>query len=91
MVDIQQMGFGLAVAIFLDATVVRCLLVPAAMRLLDNRNWYLPRWLHWLPDLRIEGAAHPAVPDLATSAPAPHSLAVSPFTQPTSRRPSSGD
>ncbi|MFL5759721.1 MAG: MMPL family transporter [Thermomicrobiales bacterium] len=50
----QQLGFGLAVAIFLDATIVRLILVPASMVLLGNRNWYLPRWLHWLPEMRIE-------------------------------------
>ena len=50
----QQVGFGLAVAIFLDATLVRSVLVPASMELLGGRNWYLPSWLNWLPDLRIE-------------------------------------
>jgi putative drug exporter of the RND superfamily len=54
--EMQQMGFGLAVAVFLDATIVRSLLVPAGMKLLGDRNWYLPRWLGWLPDFRIEGA-----------------------------------
>lgn len=60
--DIQQLGFGLAVAIFLDATIVRSIMVPASMKLLGNWNWYLPRWLSWLPDLRIEGvgAGHEA-------------------------------
>ena len=48
---------SLAVAIFLDATVVRSVLVPASMVLLGNRNWYLPHWLGWLPDLRIEFTA----------------------------------
>jgi RND superfamily putative drug exporter len=51
----QQMGFGLAVAVFMDATIVRTLLVPASMRLLGDWNWYLPRWLGWLPQLRVEG------------------------------------
>ena len=50
----QQMGFGLAVAVFLDATLVRSVLVPASMEVLGKRNWYLPSWLHWLPDLRVE-------------------------------------
>jgi RND superfamily putative drug exporter len=59
LVMFQQVGFGLAVAVFLDATIVRSILVPASMALLGDRNWYLPRWLHWLPDLRVEG-----VPDL---------------------------
>ncbi len=62
LVALQQMGFGLAVAVFLDATVVRTILVPATMRLLGNRNWYLPGWLDWLPHLDVEGheAAHAA-------------------------------
>ena len=51
----QQMGFGLAVAVFLDATIVRTILVPASMRLLGDLNWYLPRWLQWLPKLNVEG------------------------------------
>jgi RND superfamily putative drug exporter len=52
---LQQMGFGLAVAVFMDATIVRSLLVPASMRLLGDWNWYLPRWLQWLPQVRVEG------------------------------------
>jgi RND superfamily putative drug exporter len=51
----QQMGFGLAVAVFLDATIVRTILVPASMRLLGDLNWYLPKWLEWLPKLNVEG------------------------------------
>ncbi|MCY4088318.1 MAG: MMPL family transporter [Actinomycetia bacterium] len=50
----QQVGFGLAVAIFLDATLIRSVLVPASMKLLGQRNWYLPSWLSWLPDVRVE-------------------------------------
>jgi len=50
----QQIGVGLAVAVFLDATVVRTILVPATMRLLGDVNWYMPSWLKWLPDLRVE-------------------------------------
>jgi uncharacterized membrane protein YdfJ with MMPL/SSD domain len=52
----QQMGFGVAVALLIDATIVRSLLVPAAMKLLGRRNWYLPSWLRWLPDVHVEGA-----------------------------------
>jgi RND superfamily putative drug exporter len=63
----QQMGFGLAVAVFLDATIVRSILVPASMRLLGDLNWYLPRWLRWLPQLRVEGGEEPVV--LAETAP----------------------
>jgi putative drug exporter of the RND superfamily len=59
LVMFQQMGFGVAVALLLDATVVRLVLVPAAMELLGERNWYLPSWLRWLPDVQVEGAAEP--------------------------------
>ncbi len=54
LVMFQQMGFGLGVAILLDATVVRSVLVPAAMQLLGDKNWYLPRILRWLPEIRTE-------------------------------------
>jgi uncharacterized membrane protein YdfJ with MMPL/SSD domain len=57
LVELQQTGFGLAVAVLIDATLVRSVLVPAAMRLLGRWNWYLPSWLGWLPQLPIEGAA----------------------------------
>ena len=57
MVAFQQMGFGLAVAVLIDATIVRSILVPASMKLLGNRNWYLPKWLDWLPNLGVEGPA----------------------------------
>ena len=50
----QQVGFGLAVAVFLDATLVRSVLVPVSMELLGTRNWYLPPFLRWLPTLHIE-------------------------------------
>jgi putative drug exporter of the RND superfamily len=56
LVMFQQMGFGVAVALLLDATLVRLVLVPAAMELLGKRNWYLPSWLRWLPDVHVEGA-----------------------------------
>jgi RND superfamily putative drug exporter len=56
----QQMGFGVAVALLIDATIVRCVLVPAAMKLFARRNWYLPSWLNWLPDVHVEGAEPPA-------------------------------
>jgi RND superfamily putative drug exporter len=54
---LQEMGFGLAVAVFLDATIVRSVLVPSAMKLLGDRNWYLPKWLQWLPKVDVEGHA----------------------------------
>jgi putative drug exporter of the RND superfamily len=52
---IKQLGFGLAVAVFLDATIVRSVLLPASMRLLGEWNWWLPGWLGWLPHVTIEG------------------------------------
>jgi putative drug exporter of the RND superfamily len=55
LVMFQQMGFGLGAAILLDATIVRCVLVPAAMKLLGERNWWLPRSLAWLPHIGVEG------------------------------------
>lgn len=60
LVMFQQMGFGLAVAVILDATIVRVVLVPAAMQLLGKVNWYLPPVLNWLPDIRTEGELGPS-------------------------------
>jgi uncharacterized membrane protein YdfJ with MMPL/SSD domain len=58
--DIKQMGVGLAVAVLLDATLIRGVLLPAAMKLLGEWNWYLPRWLEWLPRLNVEPDLHEA-------------------------------
>jgi uncharacterized membrane protein YdfJ with MMPL/SSD domain len=58
--DIKQMGFGLAVAILIDATVIRAVLLPASMKLLGDWNWYLPRWLAWLPKRKHERYGVPA-------------------------------
>ena len=58
---IKQLGFGLAIAVFIDATVVRSILLPATMRLLGEWNWWLPRWLEWLPRVTIEGEVDPAL------------------------------
>jgi len=58
LVMFQQMGFGLAVAVLIDATIVRTIIVPAAMELLGEWNWYLPRWLRWIPDVSVEGHAY---------------------------------
>jgi RND superfamily putative drug exporter len=60
LVMFQQMGFGIAVALLIDATIVRSVLVPASMKLLGHWNWYLPSWLGWLPDVNVEGAEPPA-------------------------------
>jgi RND superfamily putative drug exporter len=59
LVMFQQFGFGLGAAMLLDATIVRIVLVPAAMRLLGDANWWFPRQLHWLPDFRVEPAVVP--------------------------------
>ncbi len=66
LVIIRELGLGLAVAVFVDATVIRCVLLPATMRLLGEWNWYLPPFLRWLPRVRVEvepvapGAGDPA-------------------------------
>jgi uncharacterized membrane protein YdfJ with MMPL/SSD domain len=52
--QLKQAGVGLAVAVILDATIVRAVLLPASMKLLGDWNWYLPRWLHWLPRVALE-------------------------------------
>jgi putative drug exporter of the RND superfamily len=67
---VKQFGVGLAVAVILDATVVRCLLVPALMVMMGNRNWFMPRWLERVtPRISIEGAEYFAqrdrIPDRA--------------------------
>lgn len=64
LVMLQQVGFGLAVAILIDATIVRSILVPSSMVLLGDRNWYFPKWLSWLPHVTIEGHV-PALPQVA--------------------------
>jgi len=57
--EFAQMGFGLAAAIIIDATLVRSILVPSIMAALGDANWYLPRWLQWLPQMRIEAPDEP--------------------------------
>jgi RND superfamily putative drug exporter len=60
LVMFQQMGFGVGVALLVDATLIRMVVVPAAMALLGRWNWYLPSWLNWLPELHVEGGTEPA-------------------------------
>ena len=50
----QQMGFGVAVALLLDATLIRSIVLPCTLSLLGERSWYLPHWLKWLPRIEIE-------------------------------------
>jgi uncharacterized membrane protein YdfJ with MMPL/SSD domain len=66
-IDFKELGLGLAAAVLIDATIIRGILLPAAMKLLGDWNWYLPRWLEWLPRIGGEGDA-PAPP---TDPPAP--------------------
>ncbi len=60
MMELKQFGVGLAVAVLIDATIVRAVLLPASMKLLGDWNWYLPRWLEWLPHLEHGDAGVPA-------------------------------
>lgn len=67
----KQLSVGLAVAVLLDATVVRGVLLPSAMALLGDHNWYLPRWLHWLPPTPPPETPGPAGPGTRPAAPEP--------------------
>jgi anti-anti-sigma factor len=61
-IDFKEMGVGLALAVLIDATIVRAVLLPASMKLLGDWNWYLPSWLRWLPEVAPEpGTHHPEV------------------------------
>jgi uncharacterized membrane protein YdfJ with MMPL/SSD domain len=66
--DVKEAGVGLAAAILIDATIIRAVLLPASMKLLGDWNWYLPRWLDWLPRIRHEA---PTRHELPIGAPAP--------------------
>jgi len=60
LVMFQQMGFGIAVALLIDATIIRSVVLPAVLGLLDKRSWYLPSWLEWLPHVDIERSPSPS-------------------------------
>jgi len=68
---LKQFGVGLAIAVFLDATIIRAVLLPSAMKLLGDWNWYLPRWLEWLPRLELEHGVEREPVEAPDSAPAP--------------------
>jgi uncharacterized membrane protein YdfJ with MMPL/SSD domain len=72
-IDFKEMGLGLAAAVLIDATIIRGILLPAAMKLLGDWNWYLPGWLGWLPRVGIErDAGRPPEPeDVPEPAPVP--------------------
>ena len=57
LVMFQQMGFGVAVALLLDATIIRSVVLPSMLTVLDRRSWYLPSWLEWLPRVEVERPA----------------------------------
>ncbi len=65
----KQLGVGLAVAVLIDATIVRAVLLPASMKLLGDWNWYLPSWLEWLPQVSPEGAGLPPASEDETAPP----------------------
>jgi len=71
LVEFKIMGVGLSVAVLLDATIVRAVLLPAAMKLLGDWNWWLPRWLEWLPRVGGPLALEPSVPRYATGQDSP--------------------
>jgi RND superfamily putative drug exporter len=62
LVMFQQMGFGVAAALFLDATIIRSIVLPSTLALLDRWSWYLPRWLAWLPRIEVEHPQRAAAP-----------------------------
>jgi putative drug exporter of the RND superfamily len=66
--DMKEMGIGLAAAVLIDATIVRAVLLPATMKLLGEKNWYLPRWLEWLPRLEHEASTPEKAPEGAPAA-----------------------
>ena len=55
LIQFQQMGFGIAIALLVDATIIRSVILPSLMTLLGRWNWYLPGWLGWLPRMDVEG------------------------------------
>jgi RND superfamily putative drug exporter len=71
MQSMKQMGVGLAAAVLIDATVIRGVLLPAVMALLGERNWYLPKWLAWLPDMTHDETGIAPAPARPAAAPAP--------------------
>jgi RND superfamily putative drug exporter len=67
LVMFEQMGFGVAIALLLDATVIRSVVLPSTLGLLGRRSWYLPRWLEWLPHVEVEAPPSPSPEGAATA------------------------
>ena len=74
LVMFQQMGFGVGVALLVDATLIRMIVVPATMALLGRWNWYLPSWLNWLPEMHVEGDPASTTPPAEEPTPTPISV-----------------
>ena len=68
LLQFQEMGFGVAVALILDATLIRLVILPSTLSLLGQRSWYLPRWLDWLPHLQVEPPEAPSSDEPVTVA-----------------------
>jgi hypothetical protein len=83
--DMKEMGIGLAAAVLIDATIVRAVLLPATMKLLGDWNWYLPKWLEWLP--RLDHGEEPVQEKAPSAAPAPAIGAELPLASLFERRP----
>ena len=64
-VEMQQFGIGLGVAVLIDATLIRSILLPASMKLMGDINWYLPKWLEWLPEVSVEEPGFEEAPEFA--------------------------
>jgi uncharacterized membrane protein YdfJ with MMPL/SSD domain len=62
--DIKQMGVGLAVAVILDATIIRGVLLPATMKLMGEWNWFLPRWMGGMPRVSVRAAPRRTVAEV---------------------------
>jgi len=81
LIELKMIGVGLASAVLIDATIVRGILVPAALALLGERSWYFPRWLEWVPGWRLEPSGPDplaSVPPAPLAQPAPPDVALSP-------------
>ena len=93
LIELKMIGVGLASAVLIDATIVRGILVPAALALLGERSWYFPRWLEWVPGWRLEASGAPVAPlpasvsAVSVQAGTPSVPAASPVAAPARREP----
>jgi len=76
LIELKMIGVGLASAVLIDATIVRGILVPAALVLLGERSWYFPDWLEWLPGWRLEPSGSEPLASAPVLQPAPPLTAV---------------